>query len=111
MSEPLRTVLMTAPDAETGESIGRRLVEERLAACANVISGVTSVYWWEGAVQRDSEALVIMKTRASVVEALAERVVALHPYEVPEVLALPVLGGFEPYIDWVRRETGPRSAG
>ena len=100
----VRVVLMTAPDVETGERMSATLVAERLAACANVLPGVISVYWWEEEVQRDDEALVILKTTDERVEALTARAVELHPYEVPEVLVLPVVSGHGPYLDWVRRE-------
>ena len=103
-SPAVLAVLMTAPDADTGERIGAQLVRERLAACANVVPGVVSVYRWEGQVQRDSEVLVILKTTVDRVDALKDRAVALHPYEVPEVIALPVTAGHAPYLEWVRLE-------
>jgi periplasmic divalent cation tolerance protein len=104
MPTDVRTVLLTAPDPETGERLGRALVEERLAACASVVPGVVSVFRWQGEVQREEEALVIVKTVAEQVEAVRARVVALHPYDVPEVLVLPVDEGHEPYLRWVREE-------
>ena len=104
MATDVRTILLTAPDAETAERLGRVLVEERLAACANVVPGVVSVFRWEGAVQREAEALVIVKTVAARVEEVRARVVELHPYDVPEVLVLPVLGGHAPYLAWVAEE-------
>jgi periplasmic divalent cation tolerance protein len=104
VDSPARTVLVTVPDTATGESLGRALVEDRLAACASVVPGIVSVYRWEGVIQRDSEALVILKTTAARVEALRERIVALHPYEVPEVLAFPVVEGHGPYLRWVEEE-------
>ena len=106
MSTELLTVLMTAPDAEVAERLARTLVDERLAACANIVPGVVSVYRWEGEVQRDSEVLIILKTSAEVLDDLESRAVELHPYDVPEVLALPVRGGHGPYLDWVRAEVG-----
>jgi periplasmic divalent cation tolerance protein len=109
MSEPLHVVLVTAPDAEVGARIGRALVEEGLAACANLVPGVRSIYRWEGAVHDDAEVLLILKTRAALSAALAARVRALHPYQLPEVLALPVAGGSEPYLDWVRSAAEARA--
>ena len=100
------TIFMTAPDGAEAERMGRALVEERLAACANVVPGVVSVYRWEGRVQRDEEALVILKTTGEGVPALKARAVELHPYDVPEFLALPVVDGHQPYLDWVRGEVG-----
>ncbi len=100
-------VLVTAPDAETGARLARSLVEERLAACANLIPGVRSIYRWEGRVQDDAEVLLVLKTRAERVDALAARVSELHPYDVPEVVALPAVGGSRAYLDWVRGESRP----
>lgn len=104
MSTDVRTILLTAPDADTAERLGRTLVEERLAACANVVPGLISVFRWEGEVQREAEVLVIVKTVDARVEEVRARVVDLHPYDVPEVLVLPVLDGHEPYLAWVREE-------
>jgi periplasmic divalent cation tolerance protein len=101
-TEPVQVVLVTAPDLAAGARIGRSLVEEGLAACANVVPGVRSIYRWQGELQEDAEVLLIVKTRASLLDALAARVRALHPYQLPEVLALAVVGGSEPYLEWVR---------
>lgn len=100
----VRVVLVTAPNAETGAFLARELVEERLAACGNVIPGLVSVYWWKDEVERDDEVLVILKTSRSRSPALTERIRALHPYEVPEVLVLPVTGGSADYARWVLQE-------
>ena len=102
-----RVVLTTAPDAETGALIARALVEERLAACVNVIPGVRSIYRWGGEIQDDPEVLLIVKTRAERCEALAARIQDLHPYDVAEVLVLPALGGSTPYLAWISAETRP----
>lgn len=102
MASDLRTVLVTAPDPETAESLAEAVVGERLAACANLVPGVVSIYRWEGEVRRDGEVLLVLKTTAARAEALRKRVVALHPYEVPEVLVLAVDEGHEPYEAWVR---------
>jgi periplasmic divalent cation tolerance protein len=103
----VQVALVTAPDVETAAAIGRALVEERLAACVNVVPGVRSIYRFEGAVHDEGEALLIVKTRASLGRALEERVRALHPYQVPEVLRLEPKGGSAPYLAWVLAETGP----
>ena len=100
------TVIMTAPNAETAEELGRTLVSERLAACANVVPNIGSMYWGEGELQRDDEAMVILKTVRQRAEALEARAVELHPYSVPEVLVLAVSGGPAPYLDWVGNEGG-----
>lgn len=104
---PVRVVLTTCPDAVTARRIARTLVEERLAACGNVVPGLTSIYRWQGAVETADECLLILKTREDRIPALAARLGALHPYDVPEVLALPVADGTGPYVAWVREEAGP----
>ena len=93
--------LVTGPDREQLVRLGRALVEERLIACLNVVDRVTSVYRWEGAVCEEAEALGILKTTASRSDAVEKRVRELHPYDVPEVLFLPVAAGSAPYLDWV----------
>lgn len=101
----LRVVLSTAPSDGVARRIARAVVEERLAACVNVVPGVTSIYRWDGAVQEDSEVLMVMKTRAERVGELAARVRDLHEYALPEVIALPIDAGSEEYLRWVREET------
>ena len=101
-------VLTTAPDASVAESLAQRLVEERLAACANILPGMTSVFWWEGSVQSESEVLVLLKSTESSYPALRDRLLQLHPYDVPEVLRLSVAGGSEAYVEWVLSEVDAR---
>lgn len=101
-----RVVLVTAPDADTAARLARTLVEERLAACGNLVPGVRSIYRWEGRVCDEAEVLLILKTTAEGAEALRARVVALHPYACPEVLVLPVEAGHGPYARWVREAVG-----
>lgn len=96
---------MTAGSREEALRIGRALVEERLAACANLIEGMTSIYRWEGAIQEDAEVVLIAKTRPDLVTRLTERVKALHSYDCPCVIALPVDGGNQAFIDWIAAET------
>jgi periplasmic divalent cation tolerance protein len=107
----VRVVLMTAPDRPVAEKLAQSLVRERLAACANVVPGVTSFFWWGDDVQRADETLVIMKTPADRVDALMTRAAELHPYDVPELIALPVEAGLEAYVAWVGRETRVREPG
>ena len=99
--------LVTAPDAEAAERLASALVEERLAACANVVPGVVSIFRWDGKVQREDEVLIVLKTTAEALPRLTPRVAELHPYDVPEVLALPVSGGLDAYLSWVTAEVGP----
>ena len=91
----------TVGKAEDAERIARALVERRLAACVNVVPGVVSVYRWKGEVCRDEELLLVIKTRAERLPALREALVALHPYELPELVALPIESGHPPYLAWL----------
>ncbi len=102
---PVRLVLTTCPDAEVARRIARALVEERLAACGNVVSGVTSIYRWKGAIEEAGEWLLLLKAPAAQVEALAARLTALHPYEVPEILVLEIERGAGAYLRWIVEET------
>jgi periplasmic divalent cation tolerance protein len=94
-------ILVTFPDAETARRIVTTLVEERLVACGNLVPGVESIYRWQGAVETASEVLVLLKTENSRYEALESRLKELHPYEVPECLALTVAEGSLPYLRWL----------
>lgn len=96
---------MTASDEAEARRIGDALVAERLAACVNMIPGMTSIYRWEGAVQHDSETVVIAKTRADLVDRVTQRVRELHSYSCPCVVALPVAGGNPEFLSWIADET------
>ncbi|MDR2693297.1 MAG: divalent-cation tolerance protein CutA [Chitinispirillales bacterium] len=97
---------ITAKDRAQALSIGRTLVEERLAACVNVIDNMTSVYRWEGEINEDSEAILIVKTSTEKFEALAERVKRLHTYTCPCVISIPIIGGNKEYLDWLGENAG-----
>ena len=99
-------VLVTAGTPENAAAIARTLVEERLAACGNIIERVRSIYRWQGKIEDQPEALLLLKTRSELFEALRQRVVELHPYEVPEIIALPLAAGHRPYLDWIDDCTG-----
>jgi periplasmic divalent cation tolerance protein len=103
MSERL-VVLMTAGSQEEADRIANALVTKMLAACVNVLPGVTSVYRWEGELQRDQEWLLVVKSTRDVLDDLVQCVQALHSYDLPEVIALPVVGGSEAYLRWVDSE-------
>jgi len=94
-------VFVTGPDLSTLQGIACEVVGEHLAACANLIDGVTSIYRWQGAVHEDPEALAMLKTTRSRIPALRKRIEALHPYDVPEFLALPVEFGLPAYLSWL----------
>jgi periplasmic divalent cation tolerance protein len=98
-------VLVTAATREQALAIARALVEERLAACVNVVDGVTSVYRWEGKLNEDREALLVAKTRRALVDRVALRVRELHTYSCPEVIALPLAAGAPAYLAWLAGET------
>jgi periplasmic divalent cation tolerance protein len=99
--------LVTVADAETGIWLGRQLVEERLAACAQVIPGGVAIYRWEGEVHVDPQTQLLIKSTAARWEALRDRIVALHADEVPEILALPVVAGLPAYLAWAAGSTTP----
>ena len=99
-----QVVLVTAPEDAAG-ALARALVDERLAACVNIVPSVRSVYRWEGRLEEDTEVLLVAKTNIERVPELSERVRELHPYDLPETLALPVSGGSPAYLGWVHAET------
>ena len=101
-------VYVTAPSAETAAAIARAVVEERLAACGNLIGGMRSIYRWQGAIVEAEETVLILKTRAALFEALAARIRALHPYDCPCIVALPLAAGTPDYLGWIFAETGGR---
>ena len=99
-------IYVTTRDATEAKRIGREVVAARLAACATVHEAVTSFYWWDGKIQEDSEAVLILKTQAGLVEALTAKIVALHGYDCPCVVALPIEGGNPAFLAWIATETG-----
>ncbi|SRR5581483_852695 len=97
-------VYVTVPTTAEGERIAATLVEERLAACVNRIPGIRSTYRWRGLVEHAEEELLIIKSRADLFASLKHRVVELHSYDVPEIIALPIVEGSEPYVRWLDEE-------
>ena len=97
--------LSTAPDLATARTLADALVDERLAACVNLLPGLQSVYRWQGRKESGEEVLLLIKTTRTCLPAVQERIVALHPYELPEVLAVESAGGLPAYLDWVASET------
>jgi periplasmic divalent cation tolerance protein len=99
-------VLVTASSDEEAEKIARLLLEKRKAACVNVVPRVDSRFWWQGELDSAQESLLIIKTRATLVPEVTEIVKGAHSYSVPEIVALPIVGGNKDYLDWVDQETG-----
>jgi periplasmic divalent cation tolerance protein len=98
-------VLITAPESDS-EKIAKTLVKESMAACVNIISGIKSIYSWKGKIEKDDEDLLLVKTRAEHLENLTQKVIAIHPYEVPEVIALSLEAGATPYLQWIDQVIG-----
>ena len=101
-------VLVTVPDIEVARRLASVVLNARLAACANLLPGVESHYWWEGQVESAAEVLVVLKTIRSKLEDLERTVHTYHPYQVPEFVVLPISDGSEKYLGWIARETGSR---
>ena len=104
-----RVVLVTVGDKDSGLFLVRKVVEERIAACGNLLPGVISVFEWDGSIQEEGEVLLVLKTSADLVSQLVDRIVELHTYDVPEVVVLGVEGGYEPYLKWVHQQTNQES--
>jgi periplasmic divalent cation tolerance protein len=105
MSEAALLILCNAPDAATAGRIARSLVERRLAACVNVMPACQSVYRWQGQIEEASEVPLMIKTSAARYAAVEAAIRELHPYEVPEIIALPIAAGLPAYLDWLNQET------
>jgi periplasmic divalent cation tolerance protein len=102
---PAMLVTCACPDRDVADRLARVLVERRLAACVQVLPAMTSVYRWEGAIENAQEVLLLAKTWDDRVEPLTETLRARHPYSLPEIMAVPAVGGLAAYLDWVRAET------
>jgi periplasmic divalent cation tolerance protein len=100
-SSPYLLIYISCDSEETAREIARTLVQEQLAACVNILPNVQSVYRWQGELETASEYLLTVKTRQEAFSALRERVCKLHPYELPEIIAVPIVAGLEPYLNWI----------
>lgn len=98
-------IFITAPNEDEAARIARSLVEARLAACANIVKNIRSIYTWKGSVQDDTEVLMIVKTRKSLFSAVSVKVRELHSYDVPEIIALPIIDGSPDYLNWLKKST------
>ena len=103
-----RFIYITTEDITEARTIGKVLVEERLAACVNIIDGMESMFWWEGAAQSENETILIAKTTADTVEKLTSRVQEVHSYDCPCIVALPIQGGHPEFLSWIAEEVGKR---
>ena len=101
---PVCLVMVACPSVQMAKELSRQIVFQKMAACINVVSGVTSIYEWEGILHEDSEALLMIKTTEDAVAHLTEFIMAHHPYTCPEVIALPVTQGSIPYLNWVSQQ-------
>ncbi len=101
----IRLVYVTAASREEAETIGLTVVKERLAACVNILGSIRSLYHWHGKLEQSDEVALLLKTRQSLADSLVARVRELHSYECPAILVVPVLGGWEGFLEWVRSET------
>lgn len=99
-------VYITAPNEDEAAKIAKTLVEQRLAACVNIVRGIRSIYTWQGKIEDDAEVLMIAKTQRHLFESLKTRVKELHSYTVPEIIALPIIDGSEDYLNWLKEATG-----
>jgi len=107
MPAKLQLVLCTVPDRESAERIAEALVAEQLAACVNIIPGITSVYRWKGTLEKDEEFMLFIKTTQGTYKILEQRIRALHPYELPEIIAVAIQTGQKDYIRWIESCTMP----
>lgn len=98
-------LLVIAPDADVAGRIASTLVNERQVACVNILPGLRSIYHWEGKLCDGAEVLCLMKTRLDLFPAVRDRIATLHPYQVPEIIALPLAAGSAPYLDWIYQST------
>lgn len=107
--EEFIVVLITAPSEAVGTDIARALLERELAACVNIVPAISSLYVWEGELQRDEEVLLIVKTKSTIFEDVLVPVVrSIHPYDVPEIIALPITEGVQDYLDWIDAEVNEK---
>ncbi len=96
-----RLVISTCPDMETAESLAAMLVADKLAACVSILPGARSIYEWQGKVEKESELILLIKSRDDRLPQLEKRVLEMHPYELPELIAVPIEEGLRPYLSWI----------
>ncbi len=102
---PFCVVFISTPKGVPARRISQALLKARCAACVNIVPGIVSLYWWKGKMEKAEEALLVVKTRKSLLKKLIRLVKSIHPYSTPEIIALPIVSGFSPYLKWIKRET------
>jgi len=95
------SVFVTVPDEETAVKVAKAVLDSKIAACASMIPAVRSLYWWKGEIQDDSELLLVIKTRSDMFDLLSRKIREIHPYEVPEIIAFPIVMGNHDYLAWI----------
>ena len=105
MEKKATLIYITVGSTEEARAIGRKLVEERLAASVNIFDNIHSIYWWGGQMQEEPEAVLIAKTKQVLVSVVIEKVKAMHSYELPCIVSLPIADGHGPFLDWIGKET------
>lgn len=108
MEGPYVVILVTAKDEDEAQRIGQELLDARLIACVNIVKGVRSLFWWQGNIDQASEALLVIKSHKGLLEEIIAKVKSAHSYDVPEVIALPVIGGNPDYLAWIEDEVKGR---
>ncbi|CUQ66486.1 Divalent-cation tolerance protein CutA [Candidatus Nitrospira inopinata] len=104
-SKEVLVVMVTAPNQEEADRLAEQIVHGRLAACATTVAGAESTYWWEGKLVKEREVLLLLKTTVDKFSSLQQTIQRIHPYKVPEIIALPIKDGLPQYLEWVRQET------
>ena len=103
--QPYILIFITASNKREAKKISSALLDERLIACANIIDGVESHFWWKGRKEKTRECLIIAKSKKSCFNKIIKKVKSIHSYEVPEIIALPIIDGYKPYLEWIKKET------
>ncbi len=98
-------VFVTASSVEEAKAIAREVVRDKLVACVNIVDKIHSIYWWMGRVEESSESLLVMKTRIELLDKLVKKIKSLHSYQVPEIIAVPIIAGYKEYLDWIKEST------
>jgi len=98
-------IYITAPTEEVGKNIAKKLIEEKVAACINMVKNIYSIYWWKGNIEEDNEVLLIIKTKKDLFDKIEEIVKSIHPYTIPEIITLPIVAGSFDYLNWIDEST------